>query len=181
MTTRIKVSLPMLKTRDEAEAAMTTLAAAVNDQRIIHACRDDEVLAVNVKYEASLAEVDVAIKSQTDALRAWAECNPDAFPKDRKSLEMVSGKLGFRTGTPKLSLLSRAFNWERVLALVEQYWPGHVRTKKEVDKESLLSMYSQAEHKPTADEEFKRLGLKVTQEESFFIEPKLTELEARQK
>ena len=179
-TSRIKVNLPTVLTRADAESAMKDLALAVNDQRITSALRDDEVLAVNVKYELNLARLDQAVKTKTDALRAWAEANPDQFPKGRKSLDLVSGTLGFRTGTPKLALLSRAFNWERVLALVEQFWPGLIRLKKEVDKEGLLAMHSQAQDKPAADAELKRCGLKVTQEESFYIEPDLTQFDTRQ-
>ena len=93
---------------------------------------------------------------------------------------MLSGILGFRTGTPKLTLLSRVFNWVRVLALVEEHQPGFIRLKKEVDKEGLLTLHSQATDRAVADAELKRMGLKVTQEESFYIEPNLTELEPRQ-
>ena len=180
MTTRIKVQLPTLITRDDAETAMRELAMQLNQQRCYIVDRDAKVLTINKTFESALAELDQSIKAKTDTLRAWAESNPDQFPKGRKSLDLVAGVIGFRTGTPKLSLLSRAFNWERVLALVESFWPAFIRLKKEVDKEGILAMHSQSQDKPLADAELKRLGLKVTQEESFFIEPKLTDLESRQ-
>lgn len=178
-TNRIKVPLPTLTTRDQAESAMTALAAQVNDQRILTALRDDEILAINVRYEANLAKVSADIKQHTDALRAWAEASPDQFPKDRKSIQLTSGTLGFRIGNPKLALLSRAFNWDRVVAQIEAYWPEFLRLKKEVDKEAVLSMHSQATDKTVADAELKRLGLKVTQDETFFIEPDLTQFDTR--
>jgi phage host-nuclease inhibitor protein Gam len=177
---RIKVQLPTLLTRDDAESTMRELAIALNAQRAHIVERDSKVLAINKTYESALATLDESIKVKTDSLRAWAESNPDVFPKGRKSLDLVCGVLGFRTGTPKLSLLSRAFNWERVLALVKQLWPAFIRIKEEVDKEGILSMHSQAEDKSAADAELKRLGLKVVQDESFFIEPDLTDLDARQ-
>ena len=177
---RLKQSLPTLITRDEAEAQMNDMALVINNQRKLAAKRDGEILKLNQGYEAPLAECDLKIEQLTTALRAWAEANPDQFPKDRKSIQMLSGILGFRTGTPKLTLLSRVFNWVRVLALVEEHQPGFIRLKKEVDKEGLLTLHSQATDRAVADAELKRMGLKVTQEESFYIEPNLTELEPRQ-
>ena len=179
-TTRLKVTLPTITTRAEAESVMSDLAEAVNDQRKLIADRDTEILTINEHYAPALSDLALEIQAETDTLRAWAESSPDAFPKGRKSLELLAGVLGFRTGTPKLSLLSRAFNWERVQVLVEQYWPGFIRLKKEVDKEGLLSLYSQAGDKPAATEELKRCGLRVVQVETFYIEPKLTEVETRQ-
>ena len=176
---RIKVTLELITSRDEAETVMNELAQSKNSERRLTAQRDEEALLVNAKYEGRLAECAEAIKAQTEVLRAWAEANPDQFPKDRKSLKLTSGTLGFRTGMPRLALLSRAFNWERVLGLIEQFWPGFIRLKKEADKEGLLAMHSQATDKAAADAELKRCGLRVDQAESFFIEPDLTLLEAR--
>lgn len=180
-STRIAVKLPALLTRDDAESAMNDLALSVNNQRKLTASRDGKCLLINQAYESQLGELDQAIKASTDAIRAWAEANPDAFPKDRKSLSLLSGTIGFRTGNPKLTLLSRAFNWDTVLAhVLQSIGIDYIRTKREVDKEALLSRHSQATDKAAADAELKRVGLKVTQDESFYIEPKLTEIESRQ-
>ena len=179
---RIKVTLPTIATRDEAETVMNELALAVNNQRKLAAQRDAMILTINQRYESPFAEVDQAIKAKTDALRVWAETNPDQFPKGRKSVEMVSGILGFRTGTPKLALLTRAFNWDKVLKLLRAVspWRNYIRTKEEVDKEAILGNYSQTPDKPSMDMDLRRFGLKVTQDETFYVEPKLAEIETRQ-
>jgi phage host-nuclease inhibitor protein Gam len=122
----------------------------------------------------------VAIQTRTDALRVWLETHPEELPKGRKSLELTSGILGFRTGTPKLALLSRAFNWERVLSLVAQICPHYVRAKQEVDKDAMLGDYSTSTAREVTADKFRRVGVKVVQDETFFIEPKLTEVADRQ-
>jgi len=109
-------------------------------------------------------------------LRAWAEASPDQFPKGIKSLALAAGTLGFRTGTPKLALLSRAWNWEKVLTQAQRLIPAFIRSKPELDKEAILSQ---------RDEEIlqyaiKACGMKVVQDESFYIEPNLTDTDARQ-
>jgi phage host-nuclease inhibitor protein Gam len=170
---RIKIKLPTITTRDEAEAVMNDLAWHTINQRKLTNQRDAEVLAINKKYEASLAACDEAIKEKSEALRAWAEATPDVFPKGRKSLDLVSGTLGFRTGTPKLALLSRAWNWDKVLAALRVGAVKYIRRKEEVDKDAILGANLPA----TAWQPF---GVKIVQEESFFVEPKLTDQEARQ-
>jgi len=171
---RIKINLPTITTRDEAEACMNELALAENNRRKLLAIRDGQVLAINSKYEAGIAACAEDVKEKSDALRAWAEAHPEAFPKGRKSLDLVSGVIGFRTGTPKLALLSRAWNWEKVLAEAMHYIPNFIRSKPELDKESIIA---QREELAGA---LPRICVKVVQEESFFVEPALTDTDARQ-
>jgi phage host-nuclease inhibitor protein Gam len=181
-TTRIKIKLPTITTREEAEALMNELAQTVNNQRKMLADRDAEILAVNQDYEASLTECEAAITTKTETLRAWAEANPDSFPKGVKSIKMVSGVCGFRTGTPKLALLGRAFNWDKVLGLLKaaSAWCNYVRKKEEVDKDAILGAHSNAKDKQQFDLDLKRFGIKVVQEESFFVEPDLSTFATRQ-
>lgn len=175
--TRIKINLPILHTRDDAESCMTDLAHTINNQRKLVAQRDTLVLTINKKFESQLGECEIAIKEKSDALRAWAESNPDQFPKDRKSLDLTSGILGFRTGTPKLALISRAFTWERVTELLRTAWSQYVRIKEDVAKDLILSDYAQ---NILDDQSIRRVGLKVVQDESFYIDPKLADVETRQ-
>ena len=181
-TNRIKINLPFPTTRDEAECLMTDLAIVVNNQRKIQADRDAAVLEINERCAPDLAQCEELIKAHTEALRAWAEANPDQFPKGRKSLPMSNGVLGFRTGTPKLSLFSRAFTWEKVLQALRaaSAWCNYIRIKEEVDKEAILASHSQCLDKPTFEADLRRFGIKVSQDESFYVEPNLTETTARQ-
>lgn len=175
--TRIKLpQIPELKTRDDAESTMTELAQVLNNQRKITALRDAMVLDINSRFEGALTECDQAIQLKTQQLRAWADTNPDQFPKGRKSLDLVSGTLGFRTGTPKLALLSRSWTWDKVLEKLRTLASRFIRTKEEVDKEAILAEYAQA---PSPDL-LSLYGVKVTQDETFYIEPKLTDTDARQ-
>jgi len=179
---RIKVTLPVIKNREEAEAVMTELATAANEQRSLIALRDDQVLAINSKFEGDLAECAEMLNAKTDALRAWAECNPQEFPTGIKSIKLLSGTLGFRTGTPKLAPLSRAFTWDKVLELLRTaaLWQPFVRKIEEVDKQGILALAAAEQDKDKIAEALKRVGLQVKQDESFFVEPNLTAIESRQ-
>ena len=177
---RLKTQIePVIQTRDDAEAAMNELALTVNNQRRIITQRDKEILGITEQWANKLAEISDEIKTLTEQLRVWADTNSDQFPKDRKSIELASGKLGFRTGTPKLALYSRSFTWDKVLGFIRSKMPEFIRTKEEVDKEAILGGYSMSGDKPKADADLRSVGLRVTQDESFFIEPDLTTFEQR--
>jgi phage host-nuclease inhibitor protein Gam len=174
--TRIKLPLVTLATRADAEAAMRDLANTANNARKITAMRDAAVLAINEKYEPALAECAQAIATKSDALRAWAEANPSEFPKDRKSIQFPGGLLGFRTGTPKLVLLNRKWTWKTATQAVLNNLLPFIRREPEIDKEALIAQRED----PVIAETLPKCGLKVTQEETFYIEPALTDTDARQ-
>ena len=171
---KIKLSTETLITRDDAEQAMNALALAENNKRKLVAARDAAVLKVQENSAPGIAECETFIEQKTVELQAWAESHPDAFAKGRKSLELAAGTLGFRTGTPKLCLLSRAWNWKKVADALMVHLPNFIRSVPEPDKEGLLA---QREELATM---FPLIGIKVEQGESFFIEPKLTDTDAKQ-
>lgn len=173
---RIKIKLPDLKTRADAEAAMDEVATASNAKRKFIAVRDQAVLAINEKFAPALANCDQTIAENTDALRVWAETHPEEFPKGRKSIELAAGTLGFRTGTPKLCLLSRAWTWEKALTAVRTLLPAFIRDKPEIDKDAILGQRDE----PIIKDTLPRVGLKVDQGETFYIEPALSDTDARQ-
>jgi len=182
MKNRIKVKLPQLETRDDAEAAVGAVALLTISQQKTTAKMDAELTAIRQKYEASLSEINASLKLETDKLRAWAEANPDEFPKGRKSIQFVQGTIGFRTGTPKVVLLNRSWNWKKVLKAIHDFsLTNFIRVKEEVDRDAILSSNSQAKDPVFhANGVLRPIGVKIAKEESFFIEPNLTEVETRQ-
>jgi phage host-nuclease inhibitor protein Gam len=174
--TRIKKELnpPSIATRADAEVYMNDIALAENTRRELIARRDAEVLAVNERFAFILADWDKLIKERTEQLQNWAQDHPEEFPKGRKSIDMAAGVLGFRTGTPKLKLLGRSWTWDKVLAAVQHTLPAFVRSKPEVDKEAILNQRDELAYA------LPMVGLRVDQDESFYIEPKLTDTEAKQ-
>ncbi len=116
------------------------------------------------------------------ALRAWAESHPDEFPNGRKSIQFTQGSLGFRTGTPKLALLNRLWNWDRVHKALISFGlaKDYLRTKEEVDKEAIIAATAANPDKAGAALACAAFGTKVVQEESFFVDPDITEVERRQ-
>ena len=181
MKARIKTTLKQIESRDDAEGAMRALASLENNRRLLLGRRDEEILKINQTFEGGLVLLGQQIAVQFDALRLWAEGHPEEFPKDRKSVVLLSGVLGYRTGTPKLALLSRTWTWIKVVcALKGAGLQTFVRLKEEVDKEGLLAAHSTATNKVASAGQLQTVGLKVVQEETFFVEPDLSKFEERQ-
>jgi len=175
--TRIKVAAPAILTRDEAEGVLNALSFTANTKRSITAKMDAELLAIQDKYQPALTACDETINAKAQQLEAWANAHPEIFPKNRKSVAMLAGTIGFRKDTPSLVLLNRSFTWAKVLAAITAArWRKFIRTKVEVDKDAILARSGTTE-KPT---NFSRtilpeLGLKIHQAENFFVEPNLTD------
>ncbi len=180
MKRRIKQTV--ISTREQAESAMNELASIANNRRRIVANRDAEILAANEHYGSDIAICDTALQEKTGILKAWATTHPKEFPTGLKSISMPSGRLGFRTGTPKLALYSRAFTWAKVVGTLSMLagWDCFIRTTEEVDKEGILGAHSIAPDETEFDQQLKRVGLKVIQDETFYVEPLLAHSESRQ-
>lgn len=176
-TNRLKITLtPALETREDVETTMNDLALTEAHYRRLQSQVDAEILAVKDRHAANLAIYQETMTRLTQQLHDWSVTHPDEFPKDRKSLRLTSGLIGFRTGQPKLALVSRKFTFERALSLVRELLPGFIRTKDEIDREALIAQRSE----PVIAAALPRCGLIVTQDESFFAEPDLTQFENRQ-
>jgi phage host-nuclease inhibitor protein Gam len=105
-----------------------------------------------------------------DLIKLWADNNEWEFAEVR-TMELTHGKLGYRKGQPTLKLLN-GFNWEGVLQyLKEAKASGYIRVKEEVNKETLIQ-----DRAKIGPESLAEMGVKVVQDESFFVEAKVDDL-----
>ena len=105
-----------------------------------------------------------------EVMQTFATENRDELFSKKKSMETAHGVLGFRTGTPKLKT-RKGFTWAAVLELLKEFNPAYVRTSEEVAKDKLLAD-RENEDMP---ELMQKVGIKVEQDETFFVEPKKEE------
>ena len=168
---RIKAKAPTLKTREEMEALVGDIARLKTFQQQTTAMMDQRITEVRSEYEAQLGDAEADLAPMVESVRLWAEANPEAFGK-HKSLDLLHGVIGWRIGNPTIKTLS-GWTWDRVLEKLKSAtaYAGFVRTKDEVDKASIL-----AQRDALLPEDLRHMGVRVVQEEPFFVEPKLTEV-----
>jgi phage host-nuclease inhibitor protein Gam len=171
MKTRIKKSLTLaIATRAEAEQVINEMAEIANYVARLNAEMDAHLIRIKEQYSPLVSARQNQLDARAGELEAWAIANPDEFGK-KKSIEFLNGTLGFRTGTPKLSPLNRKWTWELITDAVARMLPNFIRNKPEVDKAGIIAQADElAEFLPS-------VGLKVTQGETFYVEPKITTLE----
>lgn len=175
-TNRIKLPTTIIS-RDRAEQILGEIAVLKIEQRREQNKMDAELTRVRERYELSLAATGKAIEDKTVLLESWAAANPGEFPKDRKSIALTHGVLGYRTGMPKLKTLAK-WTWDRVLTACDTLgFHDFIRTKREVNKDAIIH---QATNASLSAQELKALGVQVVQEETFFVEVKLEEQSNRE-
>jgi phage host-nuclease inhibitor protein Gam len=174
---RIKRTGPVIKTRAQMEEIVGQIRTLKIQERLQVLQRDQKIKAIDELYGPLLSEGAKAMEEKVALVQAWAESNPEEFGA-KKSIETPHGVIGFRTGTPKLAKLAR-FTWAKVFDALKASTIGklYIRTKEEIDKEAILGAHSTGKV-TTAD--LRNLGCEVVQEESFFVDPNLTEVETRE-
>lgn len=153
-------------TLDAAQEAGEHFASINNRLKTIEAKMNSEIDKVKSKYADQITLLQEATEEHVEMLEAYAQQQKESWGK-RKSFELLHCTIGFRTATPKVTK-DKKFTWDAVTELVKKLFPNLVRTKFELDKESIIALREA--------EDFKALQtacyIDVVQEENFFIEPK---------
>lgn len=165
-TKRIKLTRPIVTCRAEAELRASEITEKTIILNSLKGDMDAEINTIRESYACRISELETIIAEKTECLRVWAEANPQEFVKS-KSIDMQCAIVGFRTGNYQAKPLSK-WTWDRVLEKLKALKFGrYIRTKEDVDKQTII-----------ADREILDLaaiGVRVFQDESFFIEPKITD------
>ena len=165
MAKREKKSIVTGVTEKEFNDSIAAYALADAAQDKLTAQMDLEVTKIREKYADRLSELDDMKERSFETCMTYCMENKAILFAKARSMETSHGRLGFRTGMPKLKTLPK-WNWDRVLEKVGMLYPDLVRVNKEVDKDGILAKRTEAAFAT----ELPRLGVYVAQEESFFID-----------
>lgn len=164
--TRVKKKVISNVTRDQAETAMAEFAKSANDLSAIEAKMNSELAAIREKYQDRITELNDKKDEQFEVLEVFANETNESWGK-KKSLDLVHGTIGFRTGTPKLKY-EKGFNGKSVVAILAEKFPDYVRTVTEINKEKLIA--------DRENDGFQKLcekaHISIDQDETFFVESK---------
>jgi phage host-nuclease inhibitor protein Gam len=174
--TRIRTAQPVPVSRPEAELLVNEIALSENRRRILAAEADEKILAIRESYTPALDQCAADIKVKSSIVKVWADANPEEFAK-KKHVEFFSGKVGYRTGTPKLKCRS-GWTIARVLETLKtlEWGFAFIRIIEEIAKDELISAINQGR---LTEKEQSEIGVRVEQDESFYIEPDLALVQER--
>lgn len=165
-TTRVKKQVKPAKSQEEIEIVISEYATADAKYKKIIATIEQTITALREKHEDELIDLKTTIQEKVEDLQTYATANPDLF-KDKKSVDLVHGSIGFRTGTHKLQTL-RKLKWDDVLPLIKKKLPTYVRVKEELAKDKLIADRDDKK----VSKYFDYCGIEVVQDETFFVELK---------
>lgn len=160
-----------VETRDELERTMGEYAAATLAVEARRTEMEDRLRAVRDEYEQDLAALRLAAEVPFKQLELWARRHPEAF-EGRRSLELVHGTIGYRTGMPRVAV-KRGTDEDRLCELLESHgYARAVRTVRELDKEEIIrcARSEDGAERHFADGLAAEFGLRVSQTERFYAE-----------
>lgn len=180
---------PVPQTHDQAVEAIAEIGRRQRDRDRIQAEMNDELAIIKERYEEAARPHGEAIRALFDGVHVYCEAHRDELLKGgkTKSVNLSSGEVGWRTSTPKVVLKTV----EKVIeALKAVGLARFIRKTETVNKEEILSTRALAAVKGN-DEQNKDVieatramatlkgirGIRIEQEENFFVKPYETELE----
>ena len=164
-TTRLRATTIMNRT--DLENVLGRYAAAVIEADALKAELDRKVNELRAGYEERAAALGKRAEIFFADVEAYLANNPEEIPAGRKSLELLHGTVGYRTGNPTVRLPRGADEAALCEELRGAGLPGYVRTRDEINREAVLAADDDASETLAAH------GIKVTQtKDRFFIEIK---------
>lgn len=173
MARKKKIVIQEPVSRTAAEEAFAEYAKADHQIDETNAKIDIQCTKIREKYADKLADLEEIREKQFAIMEKFAQDGREELFTKRRSIAMSHGILGFRTGTPKLATL-RGFTWAAVTNLLEEFLPEYVKSTVVPQKDKLIA----DRDVPEVNILFKKVGIEVKQDETFFVEPKKEEKEA---
>jgi len=172
MSRKSKKITTTITSREDLENLVGEFAKWENNIAAMKAELEARIIAVRAEYEAAMAAAGVERDICYDDIFAWAQLHPEQFA-GRKSVELLQGVIGFRTGTPKVVWPKGTTDATAVELLQAKLLPEYIRTKHEPDKEKILAEF--AADDPVSEQwavTLGKAGIRIRQDERFYIDPK---------
>lgn len=159
-----------IDTREALENRVGEHARLTIERARLGAIMSKKIDDIRAAYDATFADIDTSLAAAEADIEAWAALHHAEFVP-RKSLELLHGTIGYRTGQPALKTI-KGVRWQDVMTLLARH-PAYIRTILEPDKEAIL-----ADRDGLGETGLAALGLRVEQAERFYIDPKVEEAQA---
>jgi phage host-nuclease inhibitor protein Gam len=159
---------PAITSRHELDAVVENIVQLQLNRSEVEREQEQEIALIRQKFRAPLAEIERYLTLETAWVETWARQHPDTF-RERQSLALTHAVIGFRVSPHRVDRASRKWTWGAISAkLGELAWGRRYLRQPalEVNKEALL-----ADRADLSPAELRQAGLKIVQEERFFIAP----------
>lgn len=168
-----------ISSRTEMDQAVGKIGDMQTKKQKLEAEYNEKILALQTAMAAEIEPLDLEIQSLSLGVKTYCDANrADILPPDKKSAELVTGKIAYRDKKPKVVTRSTEKLIERLLEeagltkfkdqAVKKFSSVLLRMKLDLDKDAALE-------NPTKAEE---LGIEIEEDkERFYIKPTVTSTE----
>lgn len=130
------------------------------------------------KIRESYKEVNDPLSSERSEIEKILEnfciANKHEFQKQR-SRDFTHGIVGFIFNPPKVAQLNKKYTVKTSIELLKRIFNDiYIRSKEEINKEAILADYASQK---IDDQKLAAVGLKIDQDETFYISPKWETIE----
>jgi phage host-nuclease inhibitor protein Gam len=157
---------PTIENRQQLDSVVENIVQLQLNRAELERAQDQEIATIRQRFRGPLAEMDRYLLLESTWVETWARSNPDAFV-DKRCLACTHATIGFRITPPKVERASRKWTWAEISSKLSDLAWGRRYLRQpapEVNKEALL-----ADRAELAPAELRKVGLKIVQEERFFI------------
>lgn len=156
----------------------------------------DELILRYAQIEAKLAKSEAGMNEKIQRIRETYKTDNDPLSTEKIELEntikffcinnkhefekqrskdFTHGVIGFTFNPPKVAQLNKKYSVKTSIELLKRFFKDlYIRSKEEINKELLLADYAS---KKINDTKLAAVGLKVDQDETFYIAPKWETIE----
>ena len=163
--------------RDDLERRVGDYAEATARIAEVEAQMNLEISKIREKFEGRVSDLKDAADAVFDDLNAYASLHPEIFSAGRKSIDLLHGTIGFRTGQPRLSMPRGKTDDELCSSMLALPTVAcFVRRTNVVDKSAVIGAIS-ADQPNDRKAVLESIGFRVTQAERFYVDPKYEDVE----
>lgn len=152
----------------EAQDAANAYARCAAKKETLTAKMNEKLAAIREQYEPELTSLDEQMAEPVAVLESFAIAQRDEWG-DKKSTELASCIIGFRTTPPAITKEKRT-QWGFIIALMKnsRLLKPFVKIKEDVDKAALLQLRDDAKMIKAMN----AVGIQIEQQEIFYVDTK---------
>lgn len=175
---------------EDVDRALLEIGKAESIRSKKEAGMNSQIQKIREKFEEETINERNTIQTLESDIEIFCKRNKKEFEKEKRTIELIHGSVGFRTNPPKVLQLNNKFKVATTIGLIKKLLnpKKYLRIIEELNKGTILSDYidkkkenemkeNEIKEKLT-DEKLAMVGLRIEQEETFSYEIKWDELKS---
>jgi phage host-nuclease inhibitor protein Gam len=167
---KAKITPLIVTSREAMEAIVADIVSLKLDHVQRTALMEKEIADVQKRHQEGILTVAQQIQIKEAGVYTYCQAHRKELFADKKSLDLLLATIGFRDNPPSVEKATRKDTWDDIARRLEttEWGKDYLReVAPEVSKVKLL-----ADREKLSVDQLREVGVKIDQDEEFFIKPK---------